>query len=699
MLIRCSRNTLTHTFLGILIIAMYAGVRLLDLDRLVTTDEPFWLGASANFYRALRTGQLAYTYQLEHPGVLTTWAGAAAFWLRIPDYANLIDHNLDGFGGMYTIEPVLRGIGKDPLPVMVTAKIIKVLVQTAFFAVALFFLRKSTNAAIAYTTGGLLAFSPFLTGLDSALHVDGMAAITTFAAFCAIVYASEQTRLMIMERKVTLYWVVAGLLCATAWLSRYPAILLFGIVGLGLLLQTIAQREIVPIATRLRSSLAYGIIWFASGVISTFMLWPALWTAPGATLTGMWEYSREAAGQGYENPLIFMGVVKRGDPGWLFYPVSILWRASVIDVAGIAALFLLGVWAWRRGYITSTLLRISVMALTYMVVFVITQSFGAKKFDRYISPIYPLITLLASIGLLILGQWLVNLLENRRFYLTPTLVAVAVNIVFIGCILPYRLDYFSPVMGGPKAAVTNMQMGWGQGGDQVVAFLNQQSTTAPITVQSSAVPSAFTYFLPDDSLIHFAGFGLDTPGGWYETDFFVAGIQQTQRHLSTAYPLFADVEPIHTVYIGGVPYFQTFSVRTAPLPESLRQTTACNYSFGNTITLMQIIGRDQTVDFYFLSGPDEMDQETELGVDFISPTGERVETRTILSMTPSGTMTRASVANPAAGSDTQLSGWSIDIVALRGDQPLPVTAPWQARQADIAVTQSECYYTAPPNAP
>ena len=63
----------------VIVIALYAGVRLLDLDRLVTTDEPFWLGASANFYRALKTGDFANTYQLEHPGVLTMWGGVSPF--------------------------------------------------------------------------------------------------------------------------------------------------------------------------------------------------------------------------------------------------------------------------------------------------------------------------------------------------------------------------------------------------------------------------------------------------------------------------------------------------------------------------------------------------------------------------------------------------------------------------------------------
>lgn len=45
--------------------------RLHRLDQYVTYDEHLWLPLSANFYRAVRTGQFAETYQVGHPGVTT----------------------------------------------------------------------------------------------------------------------------------------------------------------------------------------------------------------------------------------------------------------------------------------------------------------------------------------------------------------------------------------------------------------------------------------------------------------------------------------------------------------------------------------------------------------------------------------------------------------------------------------------------
>ncbi|MCA9833890.1 MAG: hypothetical protein KC435_08100 [Thermomicrobiales bacterium] len=677
------------------VVFLYAGIRLLDLNRLVTTDEPFWLGASANFYRALRTGEYAYTYQLEHPGVMTLWAGAIAFWLRFPEYSSLVSGNLDGLGGMYSIESVLRSLNHDPLALMVAAKVVKVIVQTVFFGFGLIFLKKCIGSIIALSAGVLIAFGRFLTGLDSALHVDGMAAITTFAGFCAIVYATEQSDLTVIQLKPVMLWMVAGFFCATAWLTRYPAILILGVVGLGLLLLLVdMSRSPARPSTwvLLRNSLIYGLAWLTSGVLTTVILWPALWVAPRATLIDIWNYSLQAARKGHENPLIFMGVVKYGDPGWLFYPVSLLYRASVTDWIGLVAIFIFGVWGYKKQILTKPMTRITIMALVYIVVFVVTQSFGAKKFDRYLLPVYPLLTLVGTFGLYVFGNWVAQRTRRPAMYIAPIILGIALNIVFVNSILPYRLDYFSPLMGGAKTAITNMQMGWGQGGDQVVDYLAEQEADGPIIVQTSAVPSAFTYFLTDNSSIQFKSFGLGTPAGWYETDYYVAGIQQTQRNLDPWYDLFTDRDPVKSVEIGGVSYFDIYAVRSALLPAQLSTATACNYSFGSQITLMQIIGRDTTIDVYFLSEEGVTSDPVTLNISIKPGDGSTLMQEVTFTPANPGLMNKVTI-NTIDG-DLQTAQFTIS--ATISGETAEVTAPWLSAASTAATTQSECYYTEPP---
>src|SRR5690606_29692626 len=157
------------TVLVIVLTVLYLAVRLTELDRLVTTDEPLWLGRSANFYRALVSGELEYTYQKAHPGGLTMWAGAFAYLLRAPDFGQLSEGNLED---VRSIATVLRSYGYDPLEIMVAAKVSKVLLQGVFFAVSIVYVKKNFGTLAMILAGLLIAWNPFLAGHDALLHID-----------------------------------------------------------------------------------------------------------------------------------------------------------------------------------------------------------------------------------------------------------------------------------------------------------------------------------------------------------------------------------------------------------------------------------------------------------------------------------------------------------------------------------------------
>lgn len=182
-----SRRNLQISLLLAATVFLFLGIRLLDIDRLVATDEPFWLGRSANFYRAIVTGELEHTYQMAHPGVMTMWAGAFAYFLHFPEYAQLAAGNMQI---PYGIENHLRDMGQDPLQMMVTAKVVKVALQTLFFAVAIFVLRTLLEPGTVIITGFLIAFSPMMSGFDSVLHVDGLFTTICFAAIVLISWAT-----------------------------------------------------------------------------------------------------------------------------------------------------------------------------------------------------------------------------------------------------------------------------------------------------------------------------------------------------------------------------------------------------------------------------------------------------------------------------------------------------------------------------
>ena len=76
-----------RTALAVLLLFIVAWLpRVIALDNFVTIDERKWLTRSANFSYALAEGDLAATFQREHPGVTVMWAGAIGLFSRFPEY-------------------------------------------------------------------------------------------------------------------------------------------------------------------------------------------------------------------------------------------------------------------------------------------------------------------------------------------------------------------------------------------------------------------------------------------------------------------------------------------------------------------------------------------------------------------------------------------------------------------------------------
>ena len=72
---------------GILLFVLLVIPRIPGVDLAVSPDEPKWLARSANFYRAVASGDWAGTYQVEHPGVMIMYSGMTSFLLQFPGLA------------------------------------------------------------------------------------------------------------------------------------------------------------------------------------------------------------------------------------------------------------------------------------------------------------------------------------------------------------------------------------------------------------------------------------------------------------------------------------------------------------------------------------------------------------------------------------------------------------------------------------
>jgi hypothetical protein len=209
-------------------------------------------------------------------------------------------------------------------------------------------------------------------------------------------------------------------------------------------------------------------LWLAALALTVVALWPAIWAlGPGEVLDRVADFTRETGGQPHEAGTFFWGE-PRTDPGPLFYPVALLFRLAPLTLFGLGTLAIF----WRR---IEPARRPTVLALiAYCLGFLLMMTLGAKKFDRYLLPLFPALGVLAAAGI---SQSLMSALSGagaRR----ATLQVVAALAVFglavwpLVSVYPYPLAYYNPLLGGGAAAQRAVMVGNGEGLDQVAHWLN-----------------------------------------------------------------------------------------------------------------------------------------------------------------------------------------------------------------------------------
>jgi hypothetical protein len=589
--------------IGLLTI-LYVAIRLTYLDRMVTVDEQHWLGRSANFYRALRTGDWNETYQMAHPGVMTMWAGTIAYWIHFPDYYHAVPDNVTRPG--YILGTVFRDQGVEPLDILQATRIAKVLLQSLFFLGSLVFVRTLFGLQVAIVAGIMIVFDPFLSGLDSLMHVDGMFAITTTCAILSLGWAWQEG----LGR--TSPWVISGAIAATSWLSRAQGGLVPALAGayIGgvLIYRFVKQRRNTPAGSIMEPARA-GLAWIGSWALTSIILWPALWSSPVAVYNEMKDFYGYSASEGHGWGVFFNGEIVFGDPGMLFYPATVIWRLTPVTLVGIGLFLGLLRWARRSEVISSSGYRCLGMLLSFSVVFTIIMSLSAKKFDRYLLAIYPALDIIAACGFVMYAGFLVTrspMFFRRAFAVIASIVLVVQGLSTASA-FPYRLDYYNVLLGGATEAQYEMQMGWGEGADQVLGYLK---INTPRDTQVTVVPSmAFSAIDwldtdPESRLKLDVQYELLEPHGWYEADYFVHGIQAYQRNMRGHNYFMSLLEPVHVVYVEGVEFYKIYRPNLYPAPDWVQAITACTMDFAPGIRLLQVWSGDDAFDFYFVTTAD-----------------------------------------------------------------------------------------------
>jgi 4-amino-4-deoxy-L-arabinose transferase-like glycosyltransferase len=447
-----NRNRYAPVFIALLVGLAGLAPRLFGLADFLTTDEAYhWITRTERFAAALAAGRWGDTLQTGHPGVTVMWLGSLGLQLERLALAS-----------GWIVAP-------DRLEHLAWLRIGPALAHAFNLSLGYLLLRRLLDPTGALLAGLLWAGSPYLVAHGRLLHLDALLTdfvmLTILSALCAVRAARA------------LPWLgVSGIAMGLALLTKGPALITLPFVGL--MLFTLAPRKEhthTPVAW-FRTGLAWSIprylLWLGIAVVVVLMLWPALWIEPGRAFTRYTGEIIDNGGRPNGAGQFFLGSNDR-DPGPLFYPVAGAFRLTPLESLGLIAL------GWstitglrRRRFDQHTVLLLTLAA--FVLFWTLVMTLGPKKFDRYTLPTWPALLVLSACGLRLLGMWIGQRLPSIP---RPGLWIGLLLLIQGGQLAwyhPYYLSYYNPLLGGGPAAERSLLIGWGEGMDQVGAWLSAQ---------------------------------------------------------------------------------------------------------------------------------------------------------------------------------------------------------------------------------
>lgn len=540
----------TPWLLAIAIGTLAVALRATGLADFFTVDEAlFWVGRVNRFGAALAAQDWAGTWLTEHPGVTTLWLGLAgqhlATWLGARAWYN-------------EIVPSVEYLGLLRLPIA--------LVNGIVVGVSYPVLRHLVSPATALLAALLWACSPFLIAFDRLLHVDALSAS----------FATLSVLLLMVDGRWSLLG--AGVCLGLALLSKLVALVLLPWAALALLAAALgAGPEGVPQHERWRRALSGAtrryLLWLGIGVLTCFALWPALWAdPPGAIRAALFE-SFQNGSEPHPIGNFFLGRPV-ADPGWGFYPLILLYRATPLLLVGLAAIPL----ALAR---PAPERRALLGLLGWALLFAIAISAAAKKFDRYLLPAWPALTILGAAGLVALGRYAV-LLATRlgtRADLVRRGLALAVVLLLVvdRAAASTPMSYYNPLLGGGAAAEQTLLIGWGEGMEEVGAWLSARPDLGHGVVLTwlDAVLAPFVPLATQLEPLSAEVLAREDPPANYAV-LYVRGVQRQES--ADIQAIIRQTPPLYTLQRDGITYA---TVHQLPRP----YTTPIGTIFGKRLTL------------------------------------------------------------------------------------------------------------------
>ena len=553
-------------FLGLIFILALT-LRLIPLNRYVTPDEPAWVLRSMRFRQALVGGDLHDIPDTGHPGVTTMWLGSLGIeiqrWLAPDESARHLDW-LDGLAGLSPESPAAFSHLAYFLP---SGRVMVAAITSLGVLGIVILARFLWGWPVALLTAILLVLDPFLTGHSGLLHLDGLLAtlmaLSTLSALMAVFSfrpsddAEAQAELQstavgrLARRPMKFGWiVVSGILAGLALLTKVPGGYMLPALGALLIAAGVTRRA------SWRQVLVSFVLWSLAACLTFMFLNPAFWADPGASLRQIFEVGERHI-EGAIRPVFFRGQLTY-EPGLAFYPVVWLFRVSPLVLIGlIVALIRYLPHPGNR--------RFAIVALVgFAFGFGLFVTLVGKKHDRYLLPALVPLTLVAALGWdevrrsiarrLGGGKSGFGALVNRRSGIRLGLIGLVpaglffFQLVLIFPFLGTPLGFYNPLVGGPRAAVRWLEIGWGEGVGAAARWLNREPNAEELITATSSIPPFASYFVGSTMTL--------TDKASDQADYLVLPVQQGLQKPSLGPDAHA---PVFEAQVGGITYASVIS--------------------------------------------------------------------------------------------------------------------------------------------
>lgn len=432
---------------GLFIIA--AVPRMADLGTFLTADEKNWMGRSYEFIRAVKDWRFNDTLQTTHPGVTTLWISGAA----ITGYM-FLTHTLFSYGNLAHFAAAAQ------FPVALATSL-------AVPVMYLFLRRLFDNRFVPILGSLFIALDSFLIGYSRVVHVDALlTSLMLMAALAAMIYAQSG-----YKRN----WLIASaVLSGLAILTKFPALFLVPFWWLAVLFKpapTPGEESSSTPGEVARSHLRDFTLWLIVIALMFVIIWPAMLYVPdpkGNALIIKRDLVIAA-----ETP---HNMTEEYTVNSAHYPLTLLTRTNPVTLifASVALLWMLlsqfSIFSSqfsKNFQFFNDRRRVLVLLVAYIFFFVLMMTLVAKKGDRYILPVFLALDVLAAFGIWIMG---------RRLRWIAGAAAVVYLAMTVWNYHPYAIAYSNPLFPDNLS----QELGWGEGLEQVAAWLNENDPKAVV---------------------------------------------------------------------------------------------------------------------------------------------------------------------------------------------------------------------------